>query len=138
MALEISPDVDERLTKTSIIWLTSVREDGTPQPTPVWFLWYDHAILIFSQPGAHKVRNIAHNARVALNLNTDEWGGSVLVVSGEARVETTPIPAAQMAAYLDKYREAIKNLGMTPEGMFQSYSTAIRVRPTRIRSEASG
>lgn len=29
----------ERLDKEQVIWLTTVRQNGTPTPTPVWFLW---------------------------------------------------------------------------------------------------
>jgi hypothetical protein len=37
-------------------------------------------------------------------------------------------------AYVDKYREGIKQLGMTPEQMAADYSVALRVTPTRIRT----
>ena len=135
MALEISPAFEARLNTEQTIWLTSVCEDGTPQPTPVWFLWHEQKILLFSQPKAQKLRNIRANPKVALNLNTDEWGGHVLVITGEAHIETAPVPQAQLEAYLEKYREGIKSIGMTPESLQREFSTPIRVTPNRIRGE---
>ena len=134
MAVEINEIVAGRLQSEQIIWLTTVRADGTPQPTPVWFLWTNNSFLIFSQPSALKVRNLQSNPKVALNFHTDEYGGSVVVFTGEARVDTNPVTAEERAAYLKKYEEGIKMIGMTPESMEAAYSTAIRVKVTRMRA----
>ncbi|MFN8493100.1 MAG: pyridoxamine 5'-phosphate oxidase family protein [Caldilineaceae bacterium] len=85
MPIEINDTVAQRLQNEQIIWFTTVRADGAPQPTPVWFLWTNNSFLIFSQPTALKVRNLQHNPKVALNFHTDEYGGNVVVFTGEAR-----------------------------------------------------
>jgi hypothetical protein len=47
-------------------WLTTVRPDGRPDSVPVWFLWRDdETILVYSQSGKIKLRNISHNPRVS-------------------------------------------------------------------------
>ncbi len=134
MSIEINETVTQRLQNEQIIWLTTVRADGTPQPTPVWFLWTNNSFLIFSQPVALKVRNLQHNPKVALNFHTDEYGGSVVVFTGEASVDPNPVTAEERAAYLKKYEEGIKMIEMTPESMEAVYSTAIRVKVTRVRA----
>ncbi len=58
-----------RLSQEGIVWLTTVRHDRTPQPSPVWFLWDGETFLIYSQPDTQKLRNIAHSAKVSLHLN---------------------------------------------------------------------
>jgi PPOX class probable F420-dependent enzyme len=145
-SIEIKPKLERRLRKEQIIWLTTVRADGTPQPTPVWFLWEacpdpEHSegerngtFLIYTQPNAHKLRNIAHNPRVALNLNSDESGGEVAIFTGEARIDETTPPANKVAAYVKKYRQGIAEIDMTPDRMAQEYCVAIRVIPTRVRA----
>ena len=45
--------VARRLQNEQVIWITTVRVDGTPQPTPVWFIWDGETILIYPCP-AHK------------------------------------------------------------------------------------
>ena len=120
-----------RLREDQIGWLTTVRPDGMPQPIPVWFLWDGDTFLIFSEPTAKKVRNLTDNPKVALHLDGDGRGGDIVVVTGEARVADPP-SEQQMSEYLAKYREGIKGLGMTPEQMTQTYSTTIRMTPTKL------
>jgi PPOX class probable F420-dependent enzyme len=135
MSREISPKLEQRLKQEKIAWLTTVRADGTPQPTPIWFLWQDGTFLIYSKPNARKIANIANHPTVAINLNSDEWGGSIAVFTGQASVDLDPEPADRVPAYLEKYREGIAQIEMTPESMAREYSAAIRVEPLRVREE---
>ncbi len=135
MSMEISHRLKSRLREEQVVWLTTVRADGVPQPTPVWFLWQEGSFLIYSKPDALKVRNIRLNPHVALNFNTDELGGEVVVFRGEASLEDGAPPADQVAAYVDKYRQGIADLEMTPESMAGEYSVAIRVKPDYAREE---
>ena len=73
--------IERRLQQEQIIWLTTVDAQGTPQPRPVWFHWDGETLLIFSQPGAAKIRHISRNPRVALNFNTSADGGAVGVLT---------------------------------------------------------
>ena len=77
--------VERRLREEEVIWLTTVRRDGQPQPIPVWFLWDGETILIYSRPDQQKVRNIRHNPKVSLHFNTDEYGDSVVRIDDNGR-----------------------------------------------------
>jgi PPOX class probable F420-dependent enzyme len=135
MTATFSKKLNERLRDEMVIWLTTVREDGMPQPTPVWFVWDGETFLIFSQPDTRKLRNIAHNPRAALNLNSDRVGDEVAVITGEAWIEREALPANRVPAYLTKYNEGIAQIGMTPKSFADEYSVAIRVRPGHVREE---
>ena len=116
------------------IWLTTVDSSGAPQPRPVWFIWQDDSVLIFSQAKAHKVAHIKKNPKVALNFNTDETGDKyVIVFTGEAFIDMDCPPAHQVPAYFEKYKEGIAGLDMTPEGFSSEYSVAIRIHPAEVR-----
>jgi PPOX class probable F420-dependent enzyme len=134
MPLTISDALARRLQTEEVIWLTTVRDDGSPVPTPVWFYWNGDSFLIYTQPRSHKLRHIAHNPQVALNFNTDEAGGSVAVFSGAASVDDQPPPAAEAEAYLAKYAAGIQMIGLTPETMAAEYSAVLRVQPSRVRT----
>ena len=126
--------VERHLKEEYVIWLTTVDSHLTPQPRPVWFLWDGNTILIFSEPNAYKVKHINKHPHVALHFNTDNTGEKhVIVMTGEATIDTNSPPANQVSAYLDKYETGITDLDMTPESFSAEYSTAIRISPSELR-----
>lgn len=133
MSSEFEARALRRLTEDTLGWLTTVAADGTPQPSPIWFLWDGETVLIYSKPDAPKVRHITANPRVSLNLMSDEHGGNVVIFTGEARIDESAPLAHQVPAYYEKYQEGVKSIGMTPEAMGQTYSRAIRFTPTKLR-----
>lgn len=122
-----------RLREEGVLWLTTVDPAGMPQPTPVWFHWDGETVLIFSQPKVAKVRNIEASPRVALSFNSDEYGGKVAVMTGQARISDARPGEARVTEYLTKYTEGIRTLKMTPEQMLAEYSTVILVTPEKAR-----
>jgi PPOX class probable F420-dependent enzyme len=130
---DISPEFAERIRNAYYLWFTTVREDGMPQPTPVWFIWQDGSFLIYSEPTAQKVKNIRKNPKVALGYSDSEDADKYLVIMGQAVIEEGAPLANQVPAYLEKYTEGIKDIDMTPESMAQKFSVAIRVTPTHVR-----
>jgi len=129
---EFGTRVYHRLQHELVIWLTTVSNDGTPQPNPVWFLWDGETCLVYSKPDTTKVHNISHRSKVALHFEGAAVdGGDVIILYGEARVNlnTGPIPAA----YRRKYKQAIKDFGYTWEQMHSEYSAAISIRLTKYR-----
>jgi PPOX class probable F420-dependent enzyme len=121
--------VNRRLRQGKIIWLTTVDSHNTPQPRPVWFHWDGETILIFSETQKAKLRHIAGNPRVALNFNTDEDGGDVAVLTGNARILDEPPDPNRVKTYLRKYRASIKDLGMTIKEFSDAYAVPILVTP---------
>ena len=124
----------QRLRSEQIAWLTTVRADGQAQSSPVWFLWDGQTFLLYSQPGAQKVRNVTVNPKVALHLGDDGDGGDIVTVEGTATLEPDSPRADRVAEYLAKYQTAIEALGYEPGPFARTYSMAIRVRPTRLRA----
>ncbi|MCO5223203.1 MAG: TIGR03667 family PPOX class F420-dependent oxidoreductase [Thermomicrobiales bacterium] len=123
-----------RLENESVIWLTTVNGDGRPFPSPVWFFAEpDGTILIYSQPNKPKLRNIASNAAVALNFNSDAYGNDVIVFDGAAVIDESARAAIEHAEYLEKYRDGITHIGMTPESFSAEYNVAIRVVLQKVR-----
>ncbi|HEX2324148.1 MAG TPA: TIGR03667 family PPOX class F420-dependent oxidoreductase [Chloroflexota bacterium] len=121
-----------RLAEEQIGWFTTVRADGMPQPVPVWFHWDGETPLIFSEPAARKVRNLAGNPRASLHFNTDDQGEDVVVLTGEARTGTEMPPPERLAAYVEKYAEGMKQLNLTPEAMLATYSMPIYLTPASV------
>jgi PPOX class probable F420-dependent enzyme len=124
---------NRRLQNEKIIWLTTVGADRTPHPRPVWFHWDGKTALIFSERRTAKLRHIARNRHVALSFNTDPDGDNVVVLIGEARVLAGTPPAARVEAYLRKYRQGIRDIGMTVPQFTTAFVAPILIRPTAMR-----
>jgi PPOX class probable F420-dependent enzyme len=132
-ATQFGAKVAARLDSEHIVWLTTVGPSGTPQPNPVWFRWQDGEFLIFSQADKAKLRNIARNPRVALNLNSTETGGDVVVLTGSARIDETGATGAEKAAFTEKYTKGLVDISMTEAQFYAEYSVPVRVTPDRLR-----
>lgn len=130
---EFGQRVERRLAEETVIWLVTTGTDGTPQPSPVWFIKEGDSLLIFSRPDAPKVRNVRARPRVALHFNTDAHGEDVVVFSGTAALDPDASPIHALEAYMAKYGAHIPGIGMTPEQMAATYSQAIRVRLEKVR-----
>lgn len=125
--------VIERLDSDVIMWLSSVRPDGRAHLVPVWFLWEDGTILIFSQPNNQKIRNIAKNPGVMLSLETIDQGDDVVLIEGRAELlEGEGAPTATMPAYARKYEPLFRRMKWSAEEMATTFTQAIRVTPTRF------
>jgi PPOX class probable F420-dependent enzyme len=123
----------ERLRDELIIWLTTVRADGQPQASPVWFLWDGDEFLVYSVAVTPRIRNIEANRRVALNLDGNGRGGDIVSFEGEAYVDRNMPPASANPIYLAKYQGMIDGYGWTAESFSADYPLPIRIRPTRVR-----
>jgi PPOX class probable F420-dependent enzyme len=130
---EAHAHADRRLRSEPVAWLTTVRADGQAQSTPVWFLWDGSTFLLYSQPGAQKVRNVTVNPKVSLHLSDNGAGDDVVTFEGTAAVEPGTPRADRVDGYLAKYEAAIEALGYEPGPFARTYSMAIRVHPTRVR-----
>lgn len=130
---EFGKRVLRRLEEERIIWLVTLRGDMTPQPSPVWFWWNGESLLIFSQPGKPKVRNIMENYKVALHFDSDGRGGDIVILNGTAEIVEDSLPANDVSAYIRKYQEGLKRINMTSESFTSSYSIPIRVKLYSLR-----
>jgi PPOX class probable F420-dependent enzyme len=133
LSTEFGARVARRLRDEVIVWLTTVRADGMPCPSPVWSLWEEGTVLIYSRPDTPKIRNIRANPRVALHFDGNGQGGDIVILQGRARVVPDAPPADRVPAYLEKYRKGIARIGLTPESFARAYSIAIRVTVETVR-----
>ncbi|MFI5607295.1 TIGR03667 family PPOX class F420-dependent oxidoreductase [Amycolatopsis sp. NPDC051903] len=129
MAYTPDPKLIDRAAEP-VAWLTTITPKGRPAPRPVWFVLDGDDIVVFSQPDTAKLRHIAANPEVSFHLNSDEHGGSILVVNGRAQVEEGK--ASDAPGYLDKYQSRFAGIGFADAAGFDaSYSVRLRIVPER-------
>jgi len=60
-----APETEAFLAEKNFLVLATSRRDGSPQVTPVWYLWEDGRFLINVLNGRAKVKNFGRDPRVA-------------------------------------------------------------------------
>src|SRR6476619_2099532 len=108
--------VEMRLRTNLMAWLTTVNPAGRPDAVPVWFLVReDDTILVYSQPGKAKLRNIDANPHVALGLDVTDIGRDIIRFEGTAARAPGHAPADRVPDYAAKYTERIAAIFGTVE-----------------------
>lgn len=93
------------LTAYRAVWLATTGLDGSPHVAPVWFLWDGDRKAVYFATGekAVKVKNLAHQPRVVLNLGD---GDDTLIMKGRAiQVHDTDERSKFEQAFGDKYTD---------------------------------
>ena len=134
MSTEISEKYAQMIEKSEFIWFTTVRADGMPQPTPVWFVRDGDTFLIYTTPGSQKAKNLRANPHVALGL-ANEDAGDVFIAQGEAVIDDKAGLPTTNALYYGKYKDEIPEIGMTPESFDETFTVPIRITPKLVRGD---
>jgi PPOX class probable F420-dependent enzyme len=127
--------VEARLSTNLMAWLTTVNPAGRPDSVPVWFLVRDDGtILVYSQPGKAKLRNIKANPHVSLGLDVTDIGRDIIRFEGTAMRAPGHPPANQVPEYAAKYAERIGAIFGTVERFAEAFSEAIVITPSRLHA----
>ena len=130
MAVEFTQEVISRLESDHCGWLTTVAKSGQPVPKLVWFYFDGTDIVVYTMPGAAKVRHITNHPRVSLNLDSDGNGGGIIVVGGEAQVDSTAADPREDGPYWKKYKADAEQLGLADA--MGDYDTRLRIAVDKI------
>jgi PPOX class probable F420-dependent enzyme len=125
--------VEARLRSNLMAWFTTVDATGQPTSVPVWYLLReDEAIVIYSQAGKKKLRNLAANPRVAFGLDVTDIGRSNVRIEGDAHAATDVVAADRNQPYLAKYIERIGALFGTPQEFAAIFKVPLIITPRRL------
>ncbi|MEU5789271.1 TIGR03618 family F420-dependent PPOX class oxidoreductase [Micromonospora purpureochromogenes] len=93
-------DLLDRLDRERTVWLCTLRPDGSPHLTPVWFRYAEGRFWIGSADWTVKTRNVQADPRVSLALpDTD----APVVAEGVVTVVRPPFPPDVVAALAERY-----------------------------------
>ncbi|GLZ30746.1 hypothetical protein Lesp02_29350 [Lentzea sp. NBRC 105346] len=90
----------DRLGTERNAWMCTLRPDGSPHVTPVWFVYLNDTWWVASERPNAKLRNIHADPRVALHLSD---GDAPVVAEGRAVVHRSGYPDAVVEAFHVKY-----------------------------------
>ncbi len=95
---------DTRLAEARNYWLCTASADGRPHARPVWAVWMADRLCFSTDVASVKGRNIAHDPRVTVHL---ESGDDVVIVEGVAEPVPSELAGPLAEAYERKYRWAV-------------------------------
>jgi PPOX class probable F420-dependent enzyme len=131
---EFGHNVVKRLEEQKLAWLTTVDSAGTPQPNPVWFIWDDGVIYIFSRPNQAKLANIRRSGRISVNLEATADEEHVTIFTGQAEIiDRADLPDGILDRYAERYVEGMAGIKMTRAEYEAAYAIPIRFTPEKLR-----
>ena len=130
MTADLTPEIIERLRSDDYGWLTTVAKSGQPVPKLVWFFFDGTDIVVYTEPGAAKVRHIRNHPPVSLNLDSDGNGGGIIVIGGPARVDAEGVDLRTDTPYWAKYQAASDQFGLTDT--MGNLSTRLRITIEKV------
>jgi PPOX class probable F420-dependent enzyme len=114
--------------------IATIRDDGSPQATPVWIDYDGENVLVNSAYGRTKVKNIERDPRATVTVlpAEDQQGGYVMVSGPADLVEEGALDHINMLAkkYLGKDKYPYLGPG--------ERRVIIRIRPERVDGFAAG
>jgi PPOX class probable F420-dependent enzyme len=118
------------LTQERTAWLSTVSPDGAPHVVPTWFWWDGDALVVFSKPGAAKVRNLRANPRLMVAVGDPEDDFSVGLIEAEAALVDGQAQVPD--AFFAKYASELGRAGLEPATFTALYTQQVRISPTRF------
>lgn len=131
MMVEVSATVERFLGQRPTATLGTVRRDGSPQASVVWYLWEAGEFVISTIETAAKWRNLRRDPRCSICIEDPETG-QMVVAYGSARLDDGDV-RERTRDLVDRYYD---NPGDTDSHMERIFKTddrvLITVRPSKF------
>ena len=126
---KITPTVERFLAERSNLILATIRRDGGPQLSPVWYVWRDGAFFISTKTSTVKWSNLVRDHRCSAIV--DNPGGQYVYVSGLAELDDGDVYATTLEIVrryknddeIEPYMDSIYREG---------HRTIIQLAPNRV------
>src|SRR5207244_12947244 len=114
------------------MWVRTARPADRPHHVPVWVLWSDPQVLVFSMAGTQKLRNIDRMPAVTLSLDTADSGRDIVMAEGRAELvdDTAPPVPSILPAFEEKYSALMDASGF--DAWRSTFSEPILVTVSRV------
>ncbi|HZP27216.1 MAG TPA: PPOX class F420-dependent oxidoreductase [Dehalococcoidia bacterium] len=132
MALPTSTKGDELLTEKRNAIIGTIRKDGTPQLTPVTFLWDGEALRFSTTKTRAKYYNLLRDPRITIIVDDHETTRYVTLY-GSAEIDDRPEQIIDTIREIRrKYRGQAGADSVTVEELQRDTRVLVTVRPERI------
>lgn len=101
MTTALSPAAQSFLERQPNLILGTIRKDGSPQASPLWYLWTGSSFLISTVDTTAKWANLQRDPRCSVCVD-DPTTGQMIVAYGRAELKSDDVED-KTRALLDKY-----------------------------------
>ena len=128
-------EIQAFLAQPLVASLAVVRDNNTPQLTPIWFIYEDGVMFMSTRTYAAKVKHIRANPNVSVVVETMDapLKNTVVTLEGKAEVQDSGVKAV-----VEKiYRKYIGEEGMQTPAAQRNINTPrviLKITPRKIRS----
>ena len=126
-------EVEPFLARPLIAKLCTHNEDGTIHIVPIWFKYQNGEFILGTQQVSRKVKNIEHDNRISLLVDTHEPTLQAVIVQGVAKLDYDDVIPKRVAIF-EKYIGA-EDAPELAERLADSFvPVIIRIRPEHMIS----
>ncbi len=127
--IEVTPEMEEFLASQRNLVLATIRRDGTPQLSPVWYVWRDGAFYISTLNSTVKWKNLLRDPRCSGIVDHD--GGQYVFVSGVAELDDGDV-WDQTLEIVERYKTPDEIDAYMEELFTDRHQTIVRLAPERL------
>jgi PPOX class probable F420-dependent enzyme len=125
---------DERardtLSQPVIVRLTTIRPDGYPHTTPVWFILEGDDLLVFATDDTQKIRNLRGNPKASLTIGGDPVDSPCYLIDGDVILH--PDPDQAVAARITRHYETPEKAREWLDSWKDLTFLTLRLNPRRV------
>ena len=85
----LAPEVEQFLKSANVAALSTIRPDGRPHSTPVWYEFDGHEFIVGTFRETQKLKNVNHKGYASLLIYTQKMPYQMVLIQGPARVGST-------------------------------------------------
>lgn len=94
-----APEVDAFLGGVRQAVISTNRRDGSPQMSPVWYLWEQRRLIFATSPGTAKYRNLQRDPRIGVCVHAEHPDSRTVMMYGQAELLPLGSPDATNIAW---------------------------------------
>lgn len=128
---EIDAEIDQLLRDQEHVVLGTLRGDGSPQASTLWYLWTGEEFILSTQPTTAKWKNLQRDPRCSLCVD-DPAKGLMAVAYGEARLVEGDVEDLTRRVCAKYYGDRDDLIDLHMEEIFRTTRSIIIVEPDTV------
>ena len=128
-----SEEIEAHLGQLYLANLATLRSDGSPQVSPVWYEYDGQKLLVIADKSTAKTHNIRRDARIMLSIPTPTEPYKYVLIEGTAKVTEIDVDKVTISICI-RYRGQSRGTEFARELLADGSTVVIEVTPNKMIS----